>query len=224
MRTDKQVAFSLRRQGKSYNEITAVLGVSKSTLSSWFKGVDFSKEIKDSLSRRVYKESSLRLKSLNAVRGELLSAYYDQAAQEAQIELDLHCKDPLFVSGIMLYWGEGDKLHKNHTRFTNTDPAMLKLFVAFLIKYGGFKKSDMRLAIFIYKDLGIEECKQYWLEQTGISNLHKPMILPSREKHRKLLYGTASVIVMNTYFKKKLLLWIDQMPKMVLNTVPSQEA
>jgi len=41
MRTDKELAFSLRKQGKSYKEIHQELGMSISTLSNWFKGVDF---------------------------------------------------------------------------------------------------------------------------------------------------------------------------------------
>ena len=47
MRIDKEKAFILRRSGKSYNEICAQLGMSKSTLSNWFRNVDFSKDIKN---------------------------------------------------------------------------------------------------------------------------------------------------------------------------------
>jgi hypothetical protein len=223
MRTNKAEAFALRKQGKTYKEITSTLGIAKSTLSNWFKGEYFAEEIKKTITKEAQKSSTLRLQVLNKARGDILRAQYEQAESEASDELETHCYDPLFVAGVMLYWGEGDKLHKNHTRFTNTDPEMLSLFVQFLKEFGGFTLEDMRLATFLYADLDIDKCTQYWSGKTGITRLHKPMILPSRDKFRKLTYGTASVIVMNTYFKEKLMYWIDQLPKMVLNTVPSGE-
>ncbi len=174
--------------------------------------------MKDALAKSV-----VRLQTLNRARSDILAAHYAQAEQEAMAELATHLHEPLFVAGVVAYWGEGDKLHKNHVRLTNTDPEMLSMFVNFLYKYGKFDRDDLRLALFIYEDLDIELCKQYWTNKTGITRVHKPQILPSRDKQRRLAYGTATVIVMNTYFKKKLLLWIDQILKMVLNTVPSEE-
>lgn len=222
MRTDKAEAFALRKQGKSYNEIATTLKVARSTLSNWFKGHDFSAEIKATLQAESSKVSTQRIINLNQQRSTHLTFYYEQARNEAIAELEKNKDNSLFVSGVMLYWGEGDKLHKNHTRFTNTDPEMHKVFVQFLVRFGNFSTSDMRLALFLYDDLDIDTCKRYWSKQTGISKLHKPMILPGRDKRRKLQYGTATVLVMNTYFKKKLVYWIDQLPKMVLNTVSEE--
>ena len=42
----RQKAFKLRMQGKSYGEIRTVLGIKKSTLSSWFKNLELPKSIK----------------------------------------------------------------------------------------------------------------------------------------------------------------------------------
>jgi AcrR family transcriptional regulator len=223
MRTDKDVAFSLRKEGKSYNEIASALNVAKSTLSNWFKGQDFSADIKRSITDRAIKTNSTRLLALNKARGDLLQAHYEQGLLEAKDELVKNINNPLFVNGIATYWGEGDKLHKNHIRITNTDPQMLRLFVEFLKEFGHFTTNDMRLALFLYQDLDVEDCKAYWIKHTKITKLHKPMVLPGRDKRRRLAYGTATVVVMNTYFKRKLLYWIDQFPKIVLNTVPSRE-
>lgn len=203
MRTDKAEAFKLRKEGKSHQEIAQSLGVAKSTLSNWFKGQDFSEDIKQTVTKQAQIANTTRLQMLNKVRGDLLQAHYEQAIVEAKRELEEYISDPLFVSGVVAYWGEGDKLHKNHIRLTNTDPQMLKIFVQFLVEYGNFTPQDMRLAIFIYKDLDIDLCKTHWIQHTNITNLHKPMILPGRDKRRRLQYGTATVIVMNTYFKKK---------------------
>ena len=219
MRADKQRATDLRKQGKSYVEICSTLGVAKSTLSSWFKGVPFSEEIRKSLVKASITQGTTRIIALNKARGDTLRALYERAEVEAQLEAISLSKDPLFIASICAYWGEGDKATKNQIRITNTDPQMLQIFVAFLTKICGIPKDKLRLALFLYPDLDEDVCKEFWSKNVGISTFHKTMILPSRHKTRRLLYGTCTVVYTNTYLKRKLLVWIDQMPKIVLNRV-----
>ena len=222
MRTDKELAFTLRKQGKSYREIHNELGMSVSTLSNWFKGVDFSEEIKKSLTTQSKIKSTKRLHFLNKVRGDLLAAHYEQAKKEALEELENNLHNPLFIAVIAAYWGEGDKLSRNHVRLTNTDPAMLRMFVTFLKNYSHISMDRVSLALFIYKDLDNETSKKYWANEVGITKFHKTQVLPSRHKTRRLPYGTCAVILTDSYLKRKMSVWIDQMPKMVLNMVPSE--
>ncbi len=219
MRTDKEKAFDLRASGKSYNDIAATLGMSRSTLSLWFKGHSFSEEIRKSLTLNASAVSTERLHKLNKVRGDSLNAFYHRAMIEATLELEMHKCDPLFIAAVSAYWGEGDKRSRNNVRLINTDPVMLQLFIEFLTRFCLVPKESIRAALFIYPDLDEDVCRQYWEGEIGISNFHKTMVLPSRHKTNKLQYGTCSVIVSNTYLKKKMLLWIDQLPKIVLNTV-----
>lgn len=220
MRTDKELAFTLRRQGKSYKEIHNELGMSLSTLSNWFKNVDFSEEIKRSITIQAQKRSTTHLQSLNRARGDLLHAYYAQAETEAIKELKENINNPLFISAVAAYWGEGDKLTKNQLRLTNTDPQMITLFKSFLVKVCKVPESKLRCALFIYEDLDELTCRNYWRKQTGIQHFHKTMVLPSRHKTKRLPYGICTLVVSSTYLKKKMNIWIDQMPKIVLNMVP----
>ena len=48
-------ALGLRLSGKSYNEINFLLGISKSTLSDWFSGLQLPDSAKDRLKKRVAK-------------------------------------------------------------------------------------------------------------------------------------------------------------------------
>ena len=133
------------------------------------------------------------------------------------VEMKRYMSNSLFISAVAAYWGEGDKLTKAQLRITNTDPNMLALFRKFLIEICGIPKEKIRGAIFIYKDLDEDTCKKYWSTNTGITHFHKTMVLPSRHKTRRLSYGTCTLVVTNTYLKQKMLVWIDQLPKMVLN-------
>lgn len=223
MRTDRDQAFALRRQGKSYKEITETLNIAKSTLSNWFKGVDFSEDIKRTITARANQENSIRLQNLNKARGDVLAAHYAQAEREAHEELKNNINNPLFISGIVAYWGEGDKSAGSLVRLANSDPQMIKLFYDFLLVFCNVTQEKIRGALYLYEDLDEADCKKYWQNNTGLLHFHKTMVLPSRHKTKKLPFGTCTILVSNTYLKRKLLLWIDQLPKMVLNTVPSGE-
>ncbi|MES2749189.1 MAG: hypothetical protein V4606_02235 [Patescibacteria group bacterium] len=223
MRTDKESAFTLRKQGKSYKYIHKELGMSMSTLSNWFKGVDFSEDVKRAVTAEALTKSTLRLKVLNQARGDLLRAHYFQAEAEAQQELNENLSNPLFVSAIAAYWGEGDKSTGSLVRLANTDPQMIKLFANFLLNICEVPRDKIRLALYLYEDLNDIECRKYWTDNTNLDHFHKTMVLPSRHKTKKLPYGTCTILVANTYLKKKLLFWIDQMPKIVLNMMPDEK-
>ncbi len=218
MRTDKNEAFALRRQGKSYNEIARSLGMSTSTLSNWFKGVDFSEAIKKQLSQEVYVTSQFRLREFSETRGALLLARYEQAEKEAQIDMQTYMDNPLFVSAIAAYWGEGDKVKNGQVRIINTDPQMIALFKKFLLELCNVPEEKIRGALYIYEDLDETECKRFWIKNTGITRYHKTMVLPSKHKTKKVLHGMCSLVVSSTYLKRKMLVWIDHLPRMVLNS------
>lgn len=219
MRSDRQRAIELRKQGKSYVEICSILGMSKSTLSNWFKGVPFSEEIRKSLVKVSITQGTTRIIALNKARGDSLNSLYERAEVEARLEVHSLSKDPLFIASVCAYWGEGDKATKNQIRITNTDPQMLQIFMVFLTEICDIPKDKLRLALFLYSDLDEDVCKAYWSKNVGISAFYKTMILPSRHKFKKLPYGTCTLVYTSTYFKRKLLVWIDQMPKIVLNRV-----
>jgi transcriptional regulator with XRE-family HTH domain len=223
MRTDKQLAFELRKQGKSYKEIHAELGMSVSTLSNWFHGHDFSEAIKRYLNEQNIIKGTERLRTLHKIRGASLDAHYEQARIEAANDLQKYIHNPLFVAAIASYWGEGDKAKNGQVRLANTDPKMIKLFSDFLTTFCAVPKHKLRGALYIYPNLDEEACKKFWIKETGLQHFHKTMVLPSRHKTRRLPYGTCTILVSNTYLKKKMLFWIDQLPEMVLNMVPSEK-
>jgi AcrR family transcriptional regulator len=224
MRSDKGKAFILRRSGKSYREISAELGVAKSTLTEWFRGVDFSQAIRQELTKQAKKKSTKRLVELNRVRGAALSIHYELAEVEAKKEMQLYRHLPLFSTALALYWGEGDKRSRNQVRIINADPAVLQVFVQFLKQLCAVPDEKIRLALFTYEDLNEEACRRYWRKKLAITRFHKTQVLKSRSKSKRLPYGTCMLVVSDSYLKKKLQVWIDHLPEMVLNTVPNKKA
>ena len=222
MRSEKGKAFVLRRSGKSYREISNELGVAKSTLSNWFQGVDFSTAIRAELTKKANKKGARHLRELNRVRGIALAVQYETAEKEALKEMELFRRIPLFTAVLVAYWGEGDTATKNQIRITNTDPKMLHLFVQFLLHICQADKDRISIALFLYKDLDEAKCKRYWSRQIGLKKFHKSQILPGRHNTKKTPYGVATIVLTDAYLKRKLQVWIDHLPEMVLNTVPQK--
>ena len=71
MRLDKQTAFKLRLQGKSYNEISKALGIPKSTLSDWFRSFELPEEAYTRLRKRVSETSKASLIKHNKLQTDL---------------------------------------------------------------------------------------------------------------------------------------------------------
>ncbi len=212
----------LRSNGRSYREISKDLGVPISTLSNWFKGVDFSEAIRKELVKKAAKKGRVHLRGLNRTRGIALQVKYEMAEKEALKELELYRNVPLFTTAVAAYWGEGDKVSKHNIRIINTDPKMLKLFLHFLLHICGADKNRISIALYLYDDLDETKCKKYWSKQIGLNKFHKVQVLPDRHKTKKLPYGTASIVLTDSYLKRKMNIWIDHLPEIVLNTVPKK--
>lgn len=217
MRKDKEQAMSLRKLGKSYAEIEKELRIPRSTLSAWFNGSAWSQKIKEDLNCVAQANSTVRIVELNNIRGEHLEKLYAQARLEALEDFEVLKYHPTFVAGVMLYWGEGDKASLHRVSLTNTDPAMIKIFMVFLKDVCGISKEKIKAWILLYPDLQESDCKDYWTREAGLQNItfNKSIFIDGRHKTKRLGYGVCTVGVSSRYFKEKMLLWISLFPDML---------
>lgn len=219
MRNDKDKAIELRKSGKSFSQIHKELGVPKSTLSVWLKNKEWSRQITKRHTKDAKIKHAIHIKRLNYIRGEKLQKLYEKAKGEAAVEFDMYSRDPLFISAIATYWGEGDKSSKYLIRITNTDPRMLAIFRKFLIKMCAFPNEKIKAAMFIYPDLDEKRCHVYWSRETGIKKFTKTMVLPGRHKTKRLPYGVCTLVISNRYLKEKMIIWLNLLPRLLLDKV-----
>jgi hypothetical protein len=219
MRKDKEIAIDMRKSGKSYNEIVTSLRISKSTLSGWFGDTAWSKEVREKNEASMRIVHTIRLRALNEIRGRNLARAYDEARAEARLEFEILKHSPLFVAGVMLYWGEGDKLTKYSTRLTNTDPEMIRLYVTFLKQVCQIPEGKIKGHILIYPDLDEAECRRYWVQASGIeaAQFCKTTTIQGKHMTRRIKYGVCMVEISSTYFKVKMLEWLKLMPKELMS-------
>jgi len=209
----KNKALELRHLGRSYNAIAKELGVSKGTVSAWLKDLVWSKKIKDQLvaaNNFQSKERARKIGKINQVRW--LKLREDKRAQ-AQDEFPKSKNHPLFVPALMLYWAEGDSnLKEGNVRLTNTDPRMVKLFIAFAMNFLLVPIEDIKMGLILYPDLDQVGCINYWSEYTGIpmANFYKVQYIKGSHPTKRLENGICSVrIVGGVGLKEKIYCWIE---------------
>jgi len=199
----REQARRLRRnEGASINEIATRVGVSKSSVSYWVRDIELTDEQTAELLRR------------NPAYNRQISGSGVQAARrrEERIAYQLEGRrlarhgNPMHAAGCMLYWAEGEK-SRNSLRFTNSDPEMVRFFVAFLRSC--FNASDeiirLRCNLFADHESRRREIECFWLEVTGLprsclcrSTVNVYSKYSKKKRSNRLPYGTVRIAVSRT--------------------------
>ncbi len=154
-------AVAMRHAGKSYREIREVVGVSKSTLSVWLRNIPLTEEQRQVLADRGPARTSARAAENRAVAARRRS--YIRAQARGQIA-ELH-ESELFVAGVVAYWAEGTKnkpwWHGQSVKFMNSDPGLIRLFLAWLGLLG-VPKDRLIFRVHIHESGDPAEAVRFW--------------------------------------------------------------
>ncbi len=212
MRKDRDLAIKLRKNGASYSEIEKELGIPKSTMGYWFKREGWSEKIKDALTKRNNVISRQRMMTYIKERNERLDNFYKICRKNARQEFFKLKTHPLFVSGLMLYWGEGDKKIKNgKVRLSNSDPKMLALFYKFLTQFSLSSKEKIKIQLILYPDINECTCKKFWSQIVKLpeSQFIKASFIKGKDPIKKITNGVGIMYVNDRGLKEKVLTWIN---------------
>jgi hypothetical protein len=123
----------------------------------------------------------------------------------------------LFVAGVALYIGEGDKTNPSLI-VTNSDARVLKLWVRFLEHVCSVPAAMLKGHIDYYSDLDYPSVLDYWSQQLGIpaANFERPTLKNGRAANgnidrRRTPRGTAHVKFHDAKLKSQMLKWIDEL-------------
>mgnify|MGYP001559736572 CR=1 FL=1 len=212
MRKDRYKAEILRRQGKSYKEIRKKLGIPLGTLSDWFKFLEWSKKIRDKLAVESSLSSPHKLAKLVKANKERWDLWHKASQQEAIKEFPSFSNNILFATGIMLYWGEGDKkLENSMVRLANSDPGLIKIYYLFLTRCLKISESKISIRLLLYPDLIEDMQKIFWSKASGLplSIFKKSTYIVGRHPTKRLSYGVCNVYVHSRQLKEKIMKWIE---------------
>lgn len=171
MNSKYQEALKLRFQGKSYGEIKQLIGVPKSTLSSWFKNLEFPLTIQKILEEkgRITREP---LMEFNRRRTEIIKDENKKIERHSFKDIHLLSRYELTLIGVALYWAEGYKIEKQKTTaqicFANSDAYMVALFLRFLREIIEIPEEKLKVSAHIYPNINKESAIDFWSKITNI--------------------------------------------------------
>jgi len=206
---EKNKAINLRTLGRSYREIRKKVSVSKSTLSLWLRDVKLTPEQEKRLYVDLRQKNAYRLAKLNQKKRIETTK---QIIKEAKKEAILLLKNPLFLSGLMLYWAEGNKSDTmEQVKFTNSDPIMIKLMMRWFREICLVPESKFRVCLHIHTLHCRKNIEKYWSSITGLPprQFYKTQIKPTSLRHRrnKLYNGTCAVNVISKNLFRRIKGW-----------------
>jgi len=194
----KQKALQMRAKQMSYSQIKEKLGVSKGTLSSWLRDFPLS-------ARRIDELRGSNLQRIEKYRNTMKKKddlKYSLAYTNVSKKIKKLTTRDIFLGGLFLYWAEGGKTDRSTISFTNTNPAMVKFFVKWIIELG-VDKSRLKIKIHVYSDMDIDKQINYWAKMLNVNKaqFYKPYV--KETKLSSITYtngfgqGTCSVIYSN---------------------------
>jgi hypothetical protein len=184
---EQEKARQLRAEGYSMDEIAALVGVSKSSVSLWTRDVPcparprrYASGVRSSHPQRLAKLR--QIEELN----ELAVARIGQLSDHA-----------FLVVGTALYAGEGSK-SEGSVRFANSDPRMVAFFCAWLRRFFEIDEARLRLRLYLHEGLDLEAANAFWANITGIpeAQFGKPYraVPDAGIRNNKHEHGCASVV------------------------------
>lgn len=207
----KEQAISLRKRGNSLREISQKLGVSKSSVSVWCRNVWLTQaQINDLTKRRPdvnYGAIANKLK-----REREISSIKRLAKKEVK-RINVDNLTRLRDIGTAIYWAEGTK-KGNYIDFTNSDPKMVTLMMAWFRTVCKVCNDKFRVSIFYHSGQNEKEMREYWSGVTGVplEQFYKSIFKKEGTGHRKnVLYnGTCKVRVCDSDLFHRVIGWIEQ--------------
>jgi len=173
----RKKAQELRRKGLGIKTIAYKLGVSSSTVSLWCRDIRLTSFQMKELEKRAHDPFyGKRLENIQRQKEKRLKTI-ERLKQEGIREVGILTRRDFLIAGIALYWAEGFKKDRR-LGFANSDPAMIKFFLHWIIRNCRVPPKDIRLRVGlnISHKSRVKEVENYWLKVTGIpiSQFQKP--------------------------------------------------
>ena len=204
---EKWKAIDLRKKGLSYTEILAKMDVSKSTLSQWLREIELTTEQQ---SRLHSKMDRVRYDIAKRKVAKRISST-DKIIQQAKKEVRQLSKNPLFFTGLALYWAEGAKSMAEKVKLANSDEKMISLSMRWFREICRVPENKFRVHIHMHNLHTRKDIIDYWSKITKIplSQFYRPYIKPtSLGQRRNILYnGTCSIMIHDKYLFRRILGW-----------------
>jgi hypothetical protein len=176
------VGRTLRRLGWTYSEIMELIPVPKGTLAGWCREIRLTEgQIADIRARRpAGVRTGIPVDTQRKRRQEV-----ERIRESAHIEVKELLSDPLWLTGTVLYWAEGDKSTRR-LALVNTDPVVLRAFVSWVRRFHDHQ-AEFVGALHLHEGNNDDEARRHWASTLDLEGLRfdKTYVKPAGTGHRK---------------------------------------
>ena len=120
-------------------------------------------------------------------------------------------QNPLFLSGLCLYWAEGDKNQLERVKFTNSDERMIAIMMFWFREICCVPEDKFRIALHIHTLQISDNVEQFWSKITGIpiNQFQKTYVKATTLHYRRnaLYNGTCAIVVSDRSLFRKISGW-----------------
>lgn len=209
---ERNLAIALRKNGSSMGEISQKLGVSKGSVSLWVGKIQLTSAQKKTLSLKGRTKEAIENRRVSRLENEKTKRQI--IIDAAQKEIKSLSEKELWLIGVMLYWAEGGKTNRGLVRFSNSDPEMIKIMMAFFRRICKVPESKFRGYIHIHPHLDYKKAERYWSSITSVPlkqffKTYRKMNIASKHKNDTLPLGTFDIYICSTELFLKIFGWIQ---------------
>ncbi|MFA6278686.1 MAG: helix-turn-helix domain-containing protein [Candidatus Paceibacterota bacterium] len=202
---EKEQAIRLRRQGKTFNEIVARLGVAKSSVSLWVKDLDLPPKAQERIaSLQTAGQKAARKSKMAKTQQNLLRIRNESIDIIEKMNFD---KYTALVTCSLLYWCEGAKTLNDKTfTFTNSDPVLVQAFLKLMRTAFELDERKFRVRMHLHEYHNENVQKRFWSVITEIpqSQFRQTYWKPHTGKNTKEGYpGCIHVMYYDVYVSRK---------------------
>lgn len=162
----RERARELRRGGLRYDEFAQLLSVSKSSVSMWTRDLPRPAATPEGTGAR-----AAGLRAYFERRSERTAAERASETAAAAAEIGPLSDREVLIAGAVAYWAEGTKSKPwrpvERITFTNSDPDMIKLALAFERLFG-VDDDRIRLRMAIHEAANVAAGTTYWADTLGV--------------------------------------------------------
>ena len=209
----KEIVSSLRRRGLSYREIRqqASFSIAKSTISDWCKDIELSDQQKNRLGQ-LFKDGNYRGRLAGSKVTQIRRAKEVEGIRElSKSEIFPLTENEFRLSGLMLYWAEGNK--KNKVGVSNSDPRLISFMMRWFRKICFVPEHKFKVYLNIHSGQDESKIKEFWSKiiDLPVSQFGKSYIKAEGTGHRKnILYnGTIKIEICDRNLLHRILGWIE---------------
>lgn len=166
-KAEKEKAIGMRQEGASLKNIAKQVGVSKSTVSLWVRGLELTEDARNTIANSYTNGQKAARKTLLArTAGRLL-----QAKEQAELLIrgvEFSNKDALILCSL-LYWCEGAKgPNDNDLTFSNSDPLLVSSYLSLLRRSVHLEETKLRALVHLHEYHDEATQLNFWSEVTNI--------------------------------------------------------